>query len=100
MRAKARVAGASLLPWWEQTNPISMLMLGGRGEGGDGLGGERWRSPVTYPMDVIRRRLQVDAMPGSPYRYTGIIGALKTMWAREGTRAPSERGRGGRGLRG
>jgi hypothetical protein len=39
---------------------------------------------VTYPFDVVRRRLQVDAMPGSPYVYTGVRNAFATIWKREG----------------
>jgi len=40
---------------------------------------------VTYPFDVVRRRLQVDNMPGNPYQYTGVRGAFATIFKNEGT---------------
>lgn len=37
---------------------------------------------VTYPLDVIRRRLQTDGILG--YGYTGVLDAAKRMYREEG----------------
>jgi len=37
---------------------------------------------ATYPLDIVRRRMQVQA--GGPQAYTGVWNALSTIYAREG----------------
>ncbi|KAI9048639.1 hypothetical protein LZ554_007470 [Drepanopeziza brunnea f. sp. 'monogermtubi'] len=38
----------------------------------------------TYPFDVLRRRFQINTMPGSDFKYNGIIHAVKSIIAAEG----------------
>lgn len=42
---------------------------------------------ITYPLDVLRRRLQVHGSPDSAYRYNGMRDAIKIMYDTEGWRA-------------
>jgi solute carrier family 25 phosphate transporter 23/24/25/41 len=42
---------------------------------------------ITYPLDVLRRRLQVHGSPQSEYRYSGVWNAATNMYTKEGWRA-------------
>ncbi|CAB4427635.1 unnamed protein product [Rhizophagus irregularis] len=39
---------------------------------------------ITYPLDVLRRRMQVTGMPGVAYKYTSTWDALEKLIAQEG----------------
>jgi solute carrier family 25 phosphate transporter 23/24/25/41 len=39
---------------------------------------------ITYPLDVLRRRMQVTGMPGVAYKYNSTWDALKKLVAQEG----------------
>ncbi|OAD77859.1 hypothetical protein PHYBLDRAFT_108718 [Phycomyces blakesleeanus NRRL 1555(-)] len=39
---------------------------------------------ITYPLDVLRRRMQVTGMASIEYKYTGTWDAIKTMVQKEG----------------
>lgn len=41
---------------------------------------------LTYPFDVLRRRFQVNNMPGMPHRYNTVWDAIKAISAKEGIR--------------
>lgn len=41
---------------------------------------------VTYPMDVVRRRMQIAGMPGNSFAYPSTYLAFKTIFLREGLR--------------
>lgn len=38
----------------------------------------------TYPLDVLRRRFQINTMSGMGYKYKSIPDALRTIFAQEG----------------
>ncbi|KAK3058131.1 hypothetical protein LTR09_001209 [Extremus antarcticus] len=40
----------------------------------------------TYPLDVLRRRFQINTMSGMGYQYKSIADALRTIFAQEGVR--------------
>lgn len=40
----------------------------------------------TYPLDVLRRRFQINTMSGMGYQYKSIAHALQTIFAQEGFR--------------
>lgn len=40
----------------------------------------------TYPLDVLRRRFQINTMSGMGYQYKSIADALRTIFAQEGIR--------------
>ncbi|KAK5168736.1 uncharacterized protein LTR77_006045 [Saxophila tyrrhenica] len=40
----------------------------------------------TYPLDVLRRRFQINTMSGMGYQYKSIADALTTIFAQEGVR--------------
>lgn len=40
----------------------------------------------TYPLDVLRRRFQINSMEGMSYKYKSIRHALQTIFAQEGIR--------------
>jgi solute carrier family 25 (mitochondrial phosphate transporter), member 23/24/25/41 len=40
----------------------------------------------TYPLDVLRRRFQINTMSGMGYQYKSIADALRTIFAQEGFR--------------
>ncbi|KAK5117181.1 hypothetical protein LTR85_008949 [Meristemomyces frigidus] len=40
----------------------------------------------TYPLDVLRRRFQVNTMSGMGYRYKGIFDAIRVIVTQEGVR--------------
>ena len=40
----------------------------------------------TYPLDVLRRRFQINTMNGIGYKYKSIPDALRTIFAQEGFR--------------
>lgn len=40
----------------------------------------------TYPLDVLRRRFQINTMSGMGYKYKSIADALRTIWMQEGFR--------------
>lgn len=40
----------------------------------------------TYPLDVLRRRFQINTMSGMGYQYKSISDALRTIFAQEGFR--------------
>lgn len=40
----------------------------------------------TYPLDVLRRRFQINTMSGMGYQYKSIADALKTIFRQEGFR--------------
>lgn len=40
----------------------------------------------TYPLDVLRRRFQINTMSGMGYQYKSILHALQTIFAQEGFR--------------
>ena len=40
----------------------------------------------TYPLDVLRRRFQINTMSGMGYQYRGIADALRTIFVQEGFR--------------
>ena len=39
---------------------------------------------LTYPMDVVKRRMQTDGMDGSGYRYRNLLQTLRYIWRSEG----------------
>jgi len=40
---------------------------------------------LTYPLDVVRRRMQVQgALPEAQFRYTGVLQAIRSIYAGEG----------------
>ena len=39
---------------------------------------------ITYPLDVLRRRMQVTGMPNVTYKYSGTWDALKKLVIQEG----------------
>ena len=41
---------------------------------------------ITYPLDVLRRRMQVASMPSSPFRYKGMLDAAYCILINEGPR--------------
>ncbi|CAI2183130.1 5843_t:CDS:2 [Funneliformis geosporum] len=41
---------------------------------------------ITYPLDVLRRRMQVTGMPGVPYKYKGTWDALNKLIVQEGVK--------------
>ena len=40
----------------------------------------------TYPLDVLRRRFQINTMSGMGYRYKGIFDAIRIIVTEEGVR--------------
>jgi len=38
----------------------------------------------SYPLDIVRRRMQTDGLDGGGYRYHRIVQSLKFVWANEG----------------
>jgi len=40
----------------------------------------------TYPLDVLRRRFQVNTMPGMGYQYTSLLGAIRQIMVQEGVK--------------
>lgn len=40
----------------------------------------------TYPMDVLRRRFQINTMSGMGYQYKSIGDAVRVIWKHEGMR--------------
>ena len=40
----------------------------------------------TYPLDVLRRRFQINTMSGMGYQYKSIADALRTIFAQEGVK--------------
>lgn len=42
---------------------------------------------LTFPGDVVRRRMQSDGMGGSPKVYTGLFDAVKKVYQKEGWKA-------------
>jgi len=40
----------------------------------------------TYPLDVLRRRFQINTMTGMGYRYKGIFDAIRVIVSQEGVR--------------
>jgi solute carrier family 25 phosphate transporter 23/24/25/41 len=43
-------------------------------------------STVTFPLDVIRRRMQMQGAAGSRMRYSGVMNAISTVFRHEGLR--------------
>lgn len=41
---------------------------------------------VAYPLDVVRRRMQLAGMARRIPTYTGVVHALRTIWLEEGIR--------------
>lgn len=42
---------------------------------------------ITFPLDLVRRRLQMQGFGGSRAReYNGFLDAFRSIWAREGLR--------------
>ena len=39
---------------------------------------------LTYPLDVLRRRFQINTMSGMGYQYKGIFDAIRVIVGREG----------------
>ncbi|KAG0177423.1 hypothetical protein DFQ29_004837 [Apophysomyces sp. BC1021] len=42
---------------------------------------------ITYPLDVLRRRMQVTGMASMEYKYTGTWDAIRTMIQKEGVKS-------------
>eukprot|EP00794_Sanderia_malayensis_P019593 gene19593-21520_t len=38
----------------------------------------------SYPLDIVRRRMQTDGLDGKGYKYHGIVQTLRHVWTNEG----------------